>query len=189
MAGGKGSRMILQEEKLLLKYKKPIILNVIDALRDSKSFSKIIAVTSFHSPKTREILQNSEVEIFETPGKGYVDDLNLVLRTLKDEVLVVPGDLPLLDGEIVSKIISSNNLPNIWISYLVTKAFLNSLGLKSEYSTIFKNKECIFTGISRVKANQINDLSSVKETHYILDDKRIAFNLNTKEDYNLLCSA
>ncbi len=31
MAGGKGSRMKLAEEKLLLKYKKPIILRVNEA--------------------------------------------------------------------------------------------------------------------------------------------------------------
>jgi len=32
MAGGKGTRMNLDNEKLLLKYKKPIILHVIDSL-------------------------------------------------------------------------------------------------------------------------------------------------------------
>ena len=40
MAGGKGTRMNLDGEKLLLKYKKPIILHVVDSLNDSKCFSK-----------------------------------------------------------------------------------------------------------------------------------------------------
>ena len=46
MAGGKGSRMNLDDEKLILKYKKPVILHVIDSLKNSKYFSKIKPVTS-----------------------------------------------------------------------------------------------------------------------------------------------
>lgn len=46
MAGGKGTRMKIDEEKLLLKYKKPVILNVVDSLIKSNSFSKVLAVTS-----------------------------------------------------------------------------------------------------------------------------------------------
>ena len=43
MAGGKGTRMNLNHEKLLLKYKKPIILHVVDSLKNSNCFSKILA--------------------------------------------------------------------------------------------------------------------------------------------------
>jgi len=34
MAGGKGIRMNLDNEKLLLKYKKPVILHVVDSLME-----------------------------------------------------------------------------------------------------------------------------------------------------------
>ena len=57
MAGGKGSRMNLDSEKLLLKYKKPVILHVVDSLNDSKCFSKILALTSVHSPNTKKLLK------------------------------------------------------------------------------------------------------------------------------------
>ena len=39
MAGGKGTRMDLSEEKLLLEYKKPVIFHVIDVLENSACFS------------------------------------------------------------------------------------------------------------------------------------------------------
>ena len=52
MAGGKGTRMNMEQEKLLLNYKKPIILHVVDALKDSNCFSQIIAATSSNSPET-----------------------------------------------------------------------------------------------------------------------------------------
>ena len=186
MAGGKGSRMHLQDEKLLLKHIHPTILHVVFALQKSDCFSKITALTSPHSPKTKKILQNTSVEIFETPGNGFVYDLNLFLKSVNEEVLVVPGDLPLFNENIVSSIVKEKNPDTLWRSYLVTKDFLTSLGLKSEFSTTFQNKECCFTGISIINAKEINNLNSVKENFQILNDKRIAFNLNTMEDYNLL---
>ena len=186
MAGGKGSRMQLPDEKLLLKHTQPTILHVVHALQKSECFSKIIALTSPHSPKTKEILQNAGVEIFETPGNGFVLDLNLFLKSVDYEVFVVPGDLPLLHENIVSLIVNEKHPDNLWRSYLVTKDFLSSIGLKSEFSTIFENKECCFTGISIINAKEISNLNSIEENFQILNDKRIAFNLNTIEDYNLL---
>ena len=46
MCGGKGTRMGSSEEKLLLKYKKPIIEHVLNAFENSKIFSRIVCVTS-----------------------------------------------------------------------------------------------------------------------------------------------
>jgi len=186
MAGGKGSRMKIQDEKLLLKYVHPIILHVVFALQNSKCFTKIIAATSPNTPKTREMLQNVGIETYETSGKGYVEDLNLILCSVNDDIFVVSGDLPLLDDEIIKKIVSTHNPNNIWTSYLVTKDLLNSLGLKSNFSINFQNQECYYTGISIVNAKEINTLDYVEEIYHILDDKRIAFNLNTVEDYRLL---
>lgn len=186
MAGGKGSRMQISDEKLLLKYVHPIILHVIFALQNSNCFSKIIAATSSNSPKTKEMLENAGIEIFETPGKGYVEDLNFILRSINDHILVVSGDMPLLDDDIVKKIVNSNNTNSIWTSFLVTKEFLTSLGLKSNYFLTFQNKECHYSGISLVNSNEISNLDSVEEIYHILNDKRIAFNLNTAEDYRLL---
>ena len=186
MAGGKGSRMHLPDEKLLLKHIHPTILHVIHALQRSKNFSKIVALTSPHSPKTKEFLQNACVEIFETPGNGFVFDLNLFLKSVDEEVFVVPGDLPLLNENIVSLIVNEKHPDNLWRSYLVTKDFLSSIGLKSEFTITFQNKECCFTGISIINAKKINNLNSIKENFQILNDKKIAFNVNTMEDYNLL---
>ena len=189
MAGGKGSRMKIQQEKLLLKHIHPTILHVLFALQNSNCFSKILVATSPHSPKTKEMLQNAGFEIINTPGNGYVEDLNLILRSINDDIFVVSGDLPLLDEEIVKKIVASHHQEKIWASYLVTRDFLLSLGLKSDISVTFQNKTCHFTGISIINANEINNLDSVEEIYHILNDKRIAFNLNTFEDYSLLDSS
>jgi len=186
MAGGKGVRMNLDNEKLLLKYKKPIILHVIDSLKNSNCFSKILAVTSSNSPKTKTLLQENNIETFDTPGIGYVKDLNLALKTISDVVLVTSGDLPLLDKEIIQKIVNQFDSQNIWTSILVTNKFLTTLGFESDYSVNFENQICHYTGISLVNSEKISSLENLEENYIIIDDKRIAFNLNTKQDYDLL---
>ncbi|HSB83135.1 MAG TPA: NTP transferase domain-containing protein [Nitrosarchaeum sp.] len=189
MAGGKGSRMNLAGEKLLLKYKKPIILHVIDALKNSKCFSKILAITSSNSPKTKKLLEENNIDVFNTPGEGYVEDLNLVLQSLNDFVLITSGDLPYLDADIIKNIVNKYNSGNIWTTILVTKKFLNSLHLSTNYWFDFENQQCCYTGISLVNAKNISTLENISEKFIIIDDKRIAFNLNTKQDYDLLSTA
>jgi adenosylcobinamide-phosphate guanylyltransferase len=186
MAGGKGTRMNLDDEKLLLKHKKSVILQVVDSLKNSNCFSKILAITSSNSPKTKQLLQKNNVEIFDTLGKSYVEDLNSILKIIDDDVLVTSGDLPLLDNEIIQKIVNQYDSQKNWTSILVTNKFLTSIGLESDYSVNFANQLCHYTGISLVNSKKINSLENLDENYVVIDDKRIAFNLNTKQDYDLL---
>jgi adenosylcobinamide-phosphate guanylyltransferase len=186
MAGGKGSRMNLDSEKLLLKYKKPVILHVVDSLNDSKCFSKILALTSLHSPNTKKLLQENNIDTFDTSGIGYAEDLSLVLQSTNDSVLVTSGDLPLLDKEIVQQIVNCYDPKKIWTSILVTNKFLTTLGLKSNYSVNYNDEMCHYTGISLINANKITSSKNTDENYIIIDDKRVGFNLNTKQDYELL---
>ncbi len=186
MAGGKGTRMKLDEEKLLLRYKKPVILHVINSLQNSNSFSKILAVTSSNSPKTKKFLQENNIEIFDTSGIDYVEDLNSALKTINDKVLITSGDLPLLDIDIIQNIITYFDPNNIWTSILVTNKFLTSLGMESNFTVDFNGQKCHYTGISLVDSEKISSLDNLEENYVIIDDKRIAFNLNSKQDYDLL---
>ena len=40
-----------------------------------------------------------------------------------------------------------------------------------------------------INSNEISNLENIKENFVILDDKRVAFNVNTREDYILLGTA
>ena len=186
MAGGQGTRMNIDGEKLLLKYKKPVILHVFDALKNSNCFSKILAVTSPNAPKTKKLLEDRDVEIIQTNGNGYVEDLNYVLKKTNDLLFIASGDLPLLDESIIRNMIQKHQPSSLWTSFLVTNKFLNEHELNSDYSIIYNNKKCNFTGISIVNSKNINSFDEVPEKYFVLDDKRIAFNLNTKADYDLL---
>jgi adenosylcobinamide-phosphate guanylyltransferase len=108
-------------------------------------------------------------------------------------VFVTSGDLPLLDEEIIQIMTEKFNSKNVWTSFLVSKKFLNSLGLQSELSVhSAKGIECTYSGISIINVNKLgfgDPIKPVKEWLIVLDDKRIAFNLNTKKDYELLSSS
>lgn len=186
MAGGQGTRMKIDGEKLLLRYKKPVILHVVDALKNSNCFSKILVVTSPNSPNTKKLLEDHDVEIFETHGNGYVEDLNHTLKTINDILFITSGDLPLLDEFIIRKMVQKYSYPNVWTSFLVTNKFLDELRLNSDYSITYNDEKCNFTGISIVNSKNIDSLEEIPEKYFIVDDKRIAFNLNTKADYDLL---
>lgn len=185
MAGGKGSRMNTSDEKLLLKHTKPLILNVFEALKNSNKFSKIVALTSHNSPKTKRIIAN-HTEIFDTPGNNYAHDLNHFLLKNKEDILVVPGDLPLLDSEIISYIANQYDKKNTWTSIVITREFLESLNLKSEFFVNVSSQECVYTGISLINSRKIINQEKIIENYIIVNDKRIAFNLNTREDFDLL---
>jgi len=192
MAGGKGTRMDISNEKLLLEYKKPVIFHVIDALKNSHCFSKVIAATSQNSPDTKQALEQRGIETLTTSGSGYTSDLNFLLQSMDGFVFVVSGDLPLLDEKIIQDITEKFNSESVWTSFLSSKEFLNSLGLESSLLVNSDNIECTYTGISIINVNKLelgNWPSPVKENYIILDDKRIAFNLNTRKDYELLNSS
>jgi len=190
MAGGKGSRMEFPApEKLLLEYEKPVIFHVIDSLTDSHCFSNVFAATSPNSPDTKNELEQRGIETLDTQGNGYVNDLNFLLQKMDGFVFVVSGDLPLLDEEIIQFMTEKFNPKNVWTSFLVSKKFLNSLGLESNLLINSGDIDCVHTGISIINADKIQNLEPIKENYIILDDKRIAFNLNTEEDYELLSSS
>jgi len=189
MAGGKGTRMDHSNEKLLLQHKKPVVLNVVDSLRNSNCFSKVIVATSPNSPNTKSVLKQNDVETLSTPGNGYTNDLNSLLQKMEGFLFVISGDLPLIDERIIQVMTRKFNPKNIWTSFLVSKNFLNSLNMESDLLINYDDIECVYTGISIINADKIKNLNLVKESYIILDDKRIAFNLNTKKDYELLSSS
>ena len=188
MAGGRGTRMNSDEEKLLLKFKKPIILHVIDALKNSDCFEKIIVATSNNSPKTQKIVAENNLLTIQTLGKGFVVDLNTILKQLDDFVFVTSADLPLLDGEMVKKIVDNVNHEKTWTSIVCQKSFQESLNLDSEYFTSFNHNDYVYTGISIINASKINNLDDVNENYLVIDDKRVCLNINTKKDFELLGS-
>ncbi|MGI0018201.1 MAG: NTP transferase domain-containing protein [Nitrosotalea sp.] len=188
MCGGKGTRMKSQEEKLLLKYKKPLIEHVLNAFENSGMFSRIVCITSNNAPKTREFVSALGIDVLETKGNGYVDDLGESLHKFEELVFVASGDMPLLDSEVIRKIVGLVNEGDVWTSILVRKNFLQSTGLDAEFFVDYNGEQCVYTGISIIDPTKVKSMQPVNESCIIFDDKRISTNLNTKKDYDLICT-
>lgn len=112
MAGGKGTRMGSGMEKPLIEVGEvPMIKYVIDSLSASKKISDIIVATSPNTPKTYEFIQKMGYEVFQTPGEGYVEDLQYFISERYPEnpdhvILTITADMPLITSEIIDNVLN-----------------------------------------------------------------------------------
>jgi adenosylcobinamide-phosphate guanylyltransferase len=191
MCGGRASRMQggVIEKPLLKVNGIAMVERVILALVSSDRFDRIVAAVSPNTPKTKELLKSKGIEIIETSGEGYSNDLSYLLSKLKPQrVMVVPSDLPLLNSQIVSEIIdaidnsssSRRKEHGPAISIVLEKGFVESTGAKP---SIVLDQYC-HSGITI-----FNTISSgtkpVEEYYWVMNRKEIALNVNTKKELEL----
>jgi len=183
MCGGTARRMQAGVEKPLIKVSGvAMIERMISALAGSNKFGRIVAAVSPNTPKTKEFLKSKGIEIIDTAGEGYPDDLSGLLRKLSPEkVMVVPADIPLLDAQAVSDIIdaaSSKREPAV--SIILEKEFVENIGAKP--SVVF-GRYC-HSGITVFDTARVAD-ETVQERYVVTNRKEIALNVNTKEELEL----
>ena len=118
MAGGKGTRMESDTEKPLIElFGIPMIQYIIDALSKSSEISEVIVATSPYTPKTSSYLKKQNIKTFQTPGNGYVEDLQYYIsENFPDNsnsiILTITSDLPLIKSEIIDHVLNEYNRSN-----------------------------------------------------------------------------
>jgi adenosylcobinamide-phosphate guanylyltransferase len=189
MCGGKGSRMQDSRniEKPLLKLNgKTMIELVLNALVQSEKFRRIVAVTSYYTPMTKSYLTTNfshDVDIIKTEGKGYSEDISIVLNTLKPaRVFVVSADLPLLESKHVKRILSQIRREHNCTSVVCAKEFVISLGIKPSITVCINSAEYCHTGISMIDSAKIHPDVSVVERYIIMNQTGVAVNVNSRSD-------
>jgi len=112
MAGGKGTRMECTTEKPLIKLDGiPMIQYVIKALIGSNGVKDIIVLTSPNTPETAEFIRDKGFKVFQTPGNGYVEDLQFFISenyssNQNQVILTITADMPLISSETIDHVIS-----------------------------------------------------------------------------------
>jgi len=187
MAGGKGARMILSEEKPLLKVgRKPMIERVLEALKNAKKVDKIAIAVSKHTPKTAKLMEKFAVKVLETPGKGYVADMRYAVRKLKpNSVLVISADLPLVTGEIIDKIVERHrqcNKPALTI--VVPMETRRRLGLGGECVLEAGTGQLVPAGINVIDGRRIDE-GELEEEMFVIDREELAVNVNTLQELEI----
>ena len=183
MCGGRASRMQAGLEKPLLKVDGvAMVERVLSALAGSGKFGRIVAAVSPNTPRTKEHLKSKGIQMVETAGEGYPQDLSRVLFRLKPEkVMVVPADVPLLDARAVSDIVDvASNKHEPAVSMVLEKEFVENVGVKP--SVVF-GQYC-HSGITIFDTAGVAG-ETVQERYLVMNRKEIALNVNTKEELEL----
>jgi adenosylcobinamide-phosphate guanylyltransferase len=178
-------------EKPLLKVDGvAMVERVISALASSDRFDRIVAAVSPNTPNTNEFLKSKGIETIETAGEGYSQDLSHLLSKLKPQkVVAVPGDIPLLNSQIVNEILNTiedddddrQEEQEPAISIILEKGFVEQIGVKP--SIVLMNQYC-HSGITIFNTKAVGT-EPVKERYLVMNRKEIALNVNTKEELEL----
>lgn len=171
MCGGRGTRLDADVEKPLFRVGGvPMVDRVLDAL-DASEVNSLYAVTSPVAPATRSHL---DVPCIETPGAGYVADLDTALEDdrLDTPLLTVAADLPLLDGETLDFALGAHDEGSL--SVLVPAERKRSLGVSDDTTFRRAGREVAPTGV--------NVVGEDGDDVWLTEDRRVAVNVNTLAD-------
>ena len=187
MAGGKGTRMELSEEKPLLQVGgKPVIEHVITALKNAKKVSSIVVAVSNFTPKTAKMLLKFPVSVIKTPGKEYVSDMGYAVRTLSlQTVLAIGADLPLITAEVIDAIVEHyERCGKPALSVVVSMETKAKLGLGGKYGFELNGKHMVPAGINLIDGRKIDE-KELDEEIYVSDRKEVAMNINTIQELRI----
>ena len=171
MCGGRGTRLDSDREKPLFSVGGvPMVDRVLGALADS-AVDGVFAATSPAAPETRA---HVDVPCIETPGDGYVADLDAALSDdrLARPVVTVAADLPLLDGESLDRVLAAHDGGSL--SVLVPAARKRELGVTDDTTFEREGREVAPTGV--------NVVGESGDDVWVTEDYRVAVNVNTLTD-------
>ena len=187
MAGGKGTRMALSEEKPLLRVGgKPVIEHVITALKNAKKISSVVVAVSDYTPKTAKAMLQFPVTVIKTPGKEYVSDMGYAVRTLGLQiVLAICADLPLITADVINAIVECyERCGKPALSVVVPMETKTHLGLSGKYGFELNGKRVVPAGINVIDGRRIDE-KELEEEIYVLDRKEVALNINTVQELRI----
>jgi len=105
MAGGRGSRLGGVCKPMVRVCGVPMILRVLAAIRGLVS-AVVIALSHWTRECLKDLCLDPIIDCVETSGADYVEDLKLVVSSLRKPVLVLPADLPHLGRDHVDLLLS-----------------------------------------------------------------------------------
>jgi len=187
MAGGKGTRMKTEEEKPLLKVGgKPMIQHVLHALKNAKKIDEIIVAVSHYTPKTATFAKRFSVRVLKTPGRDWCSDVQYAIKRLHlGAVLTIAADLPLVTGEVIEEVIRHyERCRKPALTVTVPLETCRRLGLTADYIFECRGKSVVPTGIDVIDGKRIDD-GRMEEAILVVNDERIAVNVNTFKDIEM----
>jgi adenosylcobinamide-phosphate guanylyltransferase len=188
MCGGRGTRLDGETEKPLVDVAgEPTVDRVVAALADSR-VEDAYAVVSPQAPETRAHVEE-RVPLVETPGEGYVTDLRRALDDPRIDrpVLTVAADLPLLDGEVVDRVLDAHDDGSLIAA--VPAECKRELGVSADTTFEGAERELAPAGVNVVGGSgddgpddEDRAGSESDGRTLVVDDARLAVNVNRPPD-------
>ncbi|AQL42059.1 hypothetical protein BV210_04720 [Halorientalis sp. IM1011] len=175
MCGGRGTRLDAPVEKPLYEVGgRPMVDRVHDALAGS-GVESVVAAVSPHTPETASYLRERGVAVVETPGEGYVSDLDAALSTLDRPAMTCVADLPLLSPPVVDEARDAfGNASADSLTVAVPAALKRRLGVSVDTTFEEAGRELAPTGLNVVGGDD--------GTVWVTSAPELAVNVNRRGD-------
>ena len=181
MAGGAGSRLARGEKPLIPVCNRPMISYITDAFRTAGC--EPIVIVSPKTPMTANWCRAHGIAAIRTGGYGYVEDMVCAVHNLEEDrpVIISVSDIPCITPGIITTIISSySDCGKDALSTWVPAHNLQSCCGGMPYHEQIGDTEAFPAGVNILRGDNI--ASSQDEYALLLDDPRLALNVNTRED-------
>lgn len=181
MAGGEGSRLNLGEKPLIMISGRPLVSYVIDAF-EGAGCTPVVAV-SFRTPMTLNWCRAQGIEFCTTEGAGYVEDMVQAVGMLEEErpLFVSVSDIPCITSAIIHTITCAyrsgrKDACSTWVPATMATSRRDGMPYREEIQGI----TACPAGVNILKGALIAQPQD--ELQLLLEEPRLAFNVNTKED-------
>ena len=187
MCGGRGTRLGADREKPLVPVAgEPMVDRVCDALAASR-VDRVVAAVSPHTPEMRAHLREraddrasgdagdgtGTLAVVETPGEGYVADLQHALDDrLSKPVLTVAADLPLLDGRAVDSVLDAHDSGSLTVAVPAERK--RELGVSVDTTFEREGRELAPAGV--------NVVGDGPDSTTVFEDSAFTINVNRPKD-------
>jgi adenosylcobinamide-phosphate guanylyltransferase len=175
MCGGHGNRLDAGEKPLVDVGGVPMVDRVLDAL-DASVVDGVAAAVTPATPRTRTHLVDRGVRVLDTPGDGYVSDLDAALDDVGRPAVTVVADLPLLDPAHVDAAVDDAGPAGDRrsVAVCVPATLPERLGVSADAAFEYDGRRVVPTGL--------NVAAGTDDRILVRDDPGLAVNVNYPDD-------
>jgi len=181
MAGGAGSRLALGEKPLSLVCGKPMISYIIGAFRAAGC--EPVIVVSPKTPMTANWCRAQDIAVAQTGGNGFIEDMVSAVRDLGENtsLIISVADIPCITPALITTILRSyhdcgKDALSTWVPAHRVKSCRGDMPYHEQIDGI----EACPAGINILRGDGID--AEQDEFALLLDEPRLALNINTRED-------
>lgn len=174
------------EKPLVTICGRPMLSYVIDAF--AACGHEVIVVASHKTPFTKNWCQAHGIGLYQAEGLGYIEDINAAAEDLEEDgtpFFTCVSDLPCLAPDIVAGVEEAwRRAGTPACSTWVPRDLCEEHGCRTRYAEIVDGVPACPAGINILTAGGSG--AAQDELQLLLHDRRLAFNVNTREELALV---